>query len=346
MEGIPYPERASLGGRVPEDGQQAVMARIPQFAQAVVDNALSAPQGTPESLKTVVFNIERGMRFDATVDFLQTCPELQNIDLILANELDDGCVRSGCQDVSANLAKALGMNYAFGLEFIELANPDDPKGFHGNAIFSRYPIKWAEVLRLPEENNWYFDRQRRIGGRLAILALLDVGGREVGAVCVHLENRTGGAGRGRQMEAILRRAAGRFPDQPVVIGGDFNTNTFDGRDVPAFLSLFAELKAGAAPRDVALYEPVLPLAERFGFDYRAANVIPAPTRRKPMHNAEGDVLSLQLDWLFTRGFSVAEKGMVSTLLSDCGWKRPGGALDAYTGAEISDHNAIWARLGW
>ena len=41
MEGIAYQERASLGGRVPEDGQQAVMARIPQFAQAVVDNALS-----------------------------------------------------------------------------------------------------------------------------------------------------------------------------------------------------------------------------------------------------------------------------------------------------------------
>lgn len=346
MKGIPYKERAALGGRVPEDGQKAVMADIPQFSQIVVDNSLSAPQGSPESLKVVVFNIERGMRFDATVDFMQTCPELQAADLILANELDDGCIRSGCQDVSANLAKALGMNYAFGLEFIELANPDDPKGFHGNAVFSRYPIKWAEALRLPEENNWYFDRQRRIGGRLAILALLDVGGREVGAVCVHLENRTDGAGRGRQMEAILRRAEECFPSQPVVIGGDFNTNTFDGRDVPAFLSLFAEQKAGASPRDVAQYEPVLPFAEHFGYDYHAANVIPAPTRRKPMHNEDGDVLALQLDWLFTRGFAAVEKGVVSTLLADCAWKRPGGALDAYTGAEISDHNAIWARLAW
>lgn len=165
MRGIPYEERRRLGERVPEEGQEAVMARIPQFSQAVVVNDFAAPETVPEALKIAVFNIERGMRFDATVDFLQTCPALRDADLILANELDDGCVRSGNQDVSANLAKALGMNYAFGLEFIELANPDDPKGFHGNAILSRWPIQWAEVLRLPEENNWYFDRQRRIGGR-------------------------------------------------------------------------------------------------------------------------------------------------------------------------------------
>lgn len=29
---------------------------------------------------------------------------------------------------------------------------------------------------LPEEDNWYFDRQKRIGGRLAVFTELDVGG--------------------------------------------------------------------------------------------------------------------------------------------------------------------------
>lgn len=347
MNGMAYEERLRLAARISEDGQAAVMARIPQFADIEADNSLSVPPDAPGGLKAAVFNMERGMRFDAMVEFLRDCPDLQGMDLILANELDDGCVRSGCRDVSAEIARALGMNYAFGLEFIELANPDDPKGYHGNAIFSRYPIKWAEVLRLPEENNWYFDhRQRRIGGRLAILAMLDVGGRELGAVCVHLENRTDGIGRGRQMESVLRRASERFPAQPVVIGGDFNTNTFDGRDVPAFLAMFEEQKAGAAPRDIALTEPVLPLAERFGYDYREANVIPALTRRKPMHNEAGDVLGLQLDWFFTRGLAVDGKGVVSTRLCDCGWKRPGGALAAYTGPELSDHNALWARLAF
>ncbi len=344
MQGIPYQERLAFGRRIPAEGQAAVMAAIPQFLLAEPDNAFSQPHTLPETMKIGVFNLERGMRFDATAEFLQTCPELQDMDLILANELDDGCIRSGCRDVAANLAKALRMNVVYGLEFIELANPEDPKGFHGNAIFSRFPIKWAKILRLPEEHNWYFDhRQSRIGGRLAIFAQIAAGGREWGAVCVHLENRTDGAGRGRQMEAILQYADALFPSQPVVIGGDFNTNTFDGRDVPVFLEIFEGLRQGAPLRDVAAYEPVLPLAEQYGYDYRSANVIPSVTRRKPMHNAAGDILGLQLDWLFTRGLRVQDRGVVSTLLRDCGWKQPGGALDAYSGEQLSDHNALWAQ---
>ena len=62
------------------------------------------------------------------------------------------------------------MQYVFGLEFVELK--DAAHGFHGNAIFSRWPILWAEVLRLPEQYNWYYDRQKRIGGRNAVLQSL------------------------------------------------------------------------------------------------------------------------------------------------------------------------------
>ena len=46
------------------------------------------------------------------------------------------------------------------------------------------------MLHVPQGYNWYFDSQKRIGERVAILAVLDVAGREVGAVCVHLENKT------------------------------------------------------------------------------------------------------------------------------------------------------------
>ena len=47
------------------------------------------------------------------------------------------------------IAKSIGMNYAYGLEFIELVNPNDNKGFHGNALFSRWPIRWAKVVHMP-----------------------------------------------------------------------------------------------------------------------------------------------------------------------------------------------------
>ncbi|CAN4041349.1 Ferrous iron transport protein A, partial [Dysosmobacter welbionis] len=77
-------------------------------------------------------------------------------DVVLANELDDGCVRSGGRNTARELAERFGWNYAYGLEFIELVNGEDPKGFHGNAVFSRWPIRRAWTLRLPEQYNWYF----------------------------------------------------------------------------------------------------------------------------------------------------------------------------------------------
>lgn len=46
-------------------------------------------------LRHVVFNIERGQTLHETIDFLNMCPDFKNMDIIYANELDDGAVRSG-----------------------------------------------------------------------------------------------------------------------------------------------------------------------------------------------------------------------------------------------------------
>ena len=233
MNGIPNEERQRLGALLDTATQAEVMSRIPQFAEASVQNIVPAPPEQPDHLGVLVFNMERGVCLAELGDFLETCPSVHPFDVILANELDDGCVRSGCKDTTRELAQRLGMNYVFGLEFIELVNGADPKGFHGNAIFSRWPIRQAKIVRLPEQYNWYFDRQRRIGGRLAILAELDVNGTSVGVGTIHLENRTHGEGRKAQLEAVLREADAMFPGMPVVLGGDLNTNTFDGRDKDA-----------------------------------------------------------------------------------------------------------------
>ena len=198
-----YENRIALGNLVPTLGQFKVMDKIPQYQQCEVHNLVEAPAEVPEVLRHVVFNIERGQTLHETIDFLNMCPELKNMDIIYANELDDGAVRSGNCNVAYEIAKSIGMNYAYGLEFIELVNPDDNKGFHGNALFSRWPIRWAKVVHMPEQYNWYNDRQKRIGGRCAILAKLDVHGREVGVASIHLENRTDGEGRRVQMQAVL-----------------------------------------------------------------------------------------------------------------------------------------------
>ncbi len=339
MKGLPNEERQRLGALLEEASQAEVMGKIPQFSQAEVHNLAPLPARAPEALGMLVFNMERGVCLEELGDFLETCPAVRPFDVILANELDDGCVRSGGKDTTLELAKRLGMNAAFGLEFIELVNGEDSKGFHGNAIFSRWPIKRAKAVRLPEQYNWYFDRQRRIGGRLAVLAELDVAGTPVGVGAIHLENRTHGPGRRAQLSAVLAEAEAMFPGMPVILGGDLNTNTFDGRDKDAIRAVAGspELQRRCL-EDVADWEECLPAAEEAG--YRLLPDRAAATRRKPLPG--GGHLDLRLDWLLVRGLETGESRTVSTRKEDCGFALPGSALAAFTGEELSDHNAVWA----
>ena len=123
MQGMSYEKRIELGNQVPTLGQFQVIKQIPQYQTCEVHNLVPAPKNVPETLKHVVFNIERGVTLHETIDFLKMCPDLKDIDIIYANELDDGAERSGNQNVAMEIAKAIGMNYAYGLEFIELVNP-------------------------------------------------------------------------------------------------------------------------------------------------------------------------------------------------------------------------------
>jgi len=107
---------------------------------------------------------------------------LQGADVLVLNEVDLGMKRTEYRDVAAELAAALHMNYAYGVEFLEvdpvfalgtqqLHLPDPQRdarlqqdlhvdadryhGLHGTAILSRYPIRNARILRLPVCYDWY-----------------------------------------------------------------------------------------------------------------------------------------------------------------------------------------------
>ena len=106
---------------------------------------------------------------------------LPTADLILLNEVDLGMKRSGYADVARELADTLGMNYAFGVEFVEVdrlytgeeriemktpeetqalvedlqADPARFRGLHGNAILTRFPIRSVRIERLPQCYDWY-----------------------------------------------------------------------------------------------------------------------------------------------------------------------------------------------
>ena len=72
---------------------------------------------------------------------------------------------------------------------------------------------------------------------------------------------------------------------------------------------------------------------------------PRLTRRKPL--PDGSFLPLRLDWILLKGASASESRMISTAREDFTYARPNSALARFQGAELSDHNAVWAmcRLG-
>ena len=108
--------------------------------------------------------------------------KLQDIDLLILNEADLGMKRTNYEDVTADLASALRMNYAYGVEFLEvdpifdlgseeihLPDPQEDQrlqidlhvdaqkyhGLHGTAILSRYPLHNIRIFRLPVCYDWY-----------------------------------------------------------------------------------------------------------------------------------------------------------------------------------------------
>ena len=154
-------------------------------------------------LRAVSWNIERGLNFDL-IRLAFTDPEnfkevtrpsatmetkideqlrtLREADIVVLNEVDLGMKRTDYRDVAKDLAEALGMNYVFGVEFVEVDRLDnlgiqevhledpalalqmredlkpDPasyRGLHGSAILSRYPIQNARIFRLPLCYDWY-----------------------------------------------------------------------------------------------------------------------------------------------------------------------------------------------
>ena len=76
-----------------------------------------AQASSVKSLRIVSWNIDHGSNLDVI------CAELQKnpADLFLFQEVDQNAARSGQQDVAAELAKRLGMHFAYAAEFEELS---------------------------------------------------------------------------------------------------------------------------------------------------------------------------------------------------------------------------------
>src|SRR5579884_3354197 len=191
------------------------------------DFAPHAPAG--HELKVLDWNIDRGTQFEKIAEGIAS----QRPDLAILQEVDLNAKRSHFQDVAAELAKRLKMNYVFTPEFQELGQSGEGEpAYHGQAILTSLTIRATRTLRFEAQSGFWKPRpylpkwglfQRRLGGRVALIAEVDYRGRPMVVYDLHLESRSAGEIQLKQLREVLADAD-RYPkDTPIVIAGDLNT---------------------------------------------------------------------------------------------------------------------------
>jgi endonuclease/exonuclease/phosphatase family metal-dependent hydrolase len=191
----------------------------------------------PSSLKIVNWNINRGLQLQKVIQFLAGAKP----DVVLLQECDLNARRTHHLNIAREIAQQLQLNYVFGREFQELTQGSRRSpAYHGQSTLSRWPLSNSRILRFQKQSNfwrphWFIPEidpfQERIGGRLALISEVDLGGKKIVTYNLHLESRGEDGLREYQIEEALQDARQYGADTPVLMAGDFNMNVSVG--IPA-----------------------------------------------------------------------------------------------------------------
>ena len=165
-------------------------------------------------IRVATWNIERGLEFDAIKaaltndqrffrrlpvasrssrfvlnEILDQAAKLSRADVIVLNETDWGIKRTDYRYIAKELATALQMNYAFGVEFVEVdpltigtetfegeisvdkeemvkhvvVDKTRTLGLHGTAILSRFPLRNVRLVPYVNQgHDWYTDEKKGV----------------------------------------------------------------------------------------------------------------------------------------------------------------------------------------
>ena len=180
------------------------------------------------SLRIVDWNIDRGLKLPAIIDFLAAT----NADIFILQEVDINAHRTHRVNIAQEIARKLRLNYVFGREFVELTQGSKTNpAYHGQATLSRWKISNPRVIRFEQQSDFWKPRwfkpklqafQERVGGRVALVAEINLP--DVSTLCynLHLESRANDELRVAQLKEVLQDCATYDPGCLVVLAGDLN----------------------------------------------------------------------------------------------------------------------------
>lgn len=302
------------------EAHRALLASLPAMNALQLGGEASATE-LPAQFTVAAWNVERCLFPEETASHLkQVAP-----DIVLLSEVDHGMARTAQRHTTEEMARALGMVHSFGVEFHELDLGGDTerafctddfneRGWHGNAILSSVPFERTALIRLDDHGHWFVPDsgatdpgQPRVGGRLAIAAVVPTANGPICVVSTHLESNADAQHRHNQFDLLLQAVESFAPGLPVVIGGDLNT----GNHIP--------------PDFDWRHETLFKLAEARGYSWtftapgnttRPSLITPHPERK------------MKLDWLAGRDLDSVETGILTSV--------------SETGTPLSDHDCVWS----
>jgi endonuclease/exonuclease/phosphatase family metal-dependent hydrolase len=357
-----------------------IAPEVERILNAIVLSELSVPDGNPVRryarppddgrICALAWNIERGSRFSGIVRALKNHPQLKNRDILFLTELDCGMARSGNRFIAKELGDALQMNFAFAPIYIalqkgsgveEFVEGENTNSIHGLAMFSRYPMRNVHAVPLPNGKDKMWGKEKRLGRLRALVADIEHPAGTFRAVTVHLDALCSRAHRHRQMKIILDHLD-TLPPLPVILGGDWNTTTFNSQNATrAILGYWRRVLMGVRnvvknhyPHPDRYFEKRLfSEVENRGYDYKTLNETGAGTIHYDVASVEkntnlrdwvpewcfpfifwaanrvGGRVSARLDWFAGKG--IVASGMLPQTI--------GNLRDAES-KPLSDHDAI------
>ena len=156
--------------------------RIAQWniERGVEFEALKAVFESGESVEALLDQQKYPLDSPSRNELLDQVAQLRGSDVIILNEVDWGLKRSDYRNIPEELAAALGWNYAFGVEFVELSpvqrglsgsSDSDAfaedidvgryKGLHGTAILSRFPLENVRLIPFRTQPYDWFEAERK-----------------------------------------------------------------------------------------------------------------------------------------------------------------------------------------
>ena len=189
--------------------------------------------GPLASMRVVDWNINRGLRLSGIIEFLSST----KADLILLQEVDLNARRTEHLNIAREISQKLKLNYVFGREFQELTQGRRTSpAYHGQATLSPWPLSQPRIIRFRRQSSFWRPRwflpeiqplQERIGGRMALVSSLSVGGRVLMSYNLHLESRGDDNLRCSQLAECLDDAC-RYKSMPIIVAGDLNLDASRG----------------------------------------------------------------------------------------------------------------------